>query len=154
MVHWTASDWALIMGAVGAVVTALTAALVSMIGAVRGVANKVDMLEVKVDGRLTQLLAQTAAASNAAGRELGRGETIVTSAPPVGAGAALGTGLVPSEVPFDASASKLVIGIPEPVPTVVLVPMPEKKDEPGNKEEPAAAKVADDFSLPPVELKK
>lgn len=146
MHSWSPEQWTMFLGALGlvcgSVIAAMATAAVKIIAAMQGVSGKVDALEIKVDGRLTQLLAQTAAASSAEGRELGRGEMIVPALLPVGAE------VKPVEVPFDPNAEKLVIALPEPVPTVVLVPMPAKEEKP---DLPAPLK---DFKLSPPEKEK
>lgn len=69
---WTPTEWASFFGAVALLIGALAAAAVTVINALHGVSNKVDMLQVKVDGRLTQLLERTAVASRLEGVDVGR----------------------------------------------------------------------------------
>lgn len=81
MKSWSAEQWVTFFGALGlfssVVIAAITTAAVKIIGALQNVETKVNQLEVKVDGRLSQLLAARTIADTATGREQGRGEMIV-----------------------------------------------------------------------------
>ena len=113
-------EWVII--AVTTVVGAMATAAVKIIGALKGVETKVDALEIKVDGRLTQLLARTEEASRAQGLAAGRGEMIVPSqrslAPVVG-------------------PDHLIVEIPAEPPPIVLLPTKEKENETRDQGDPA-----------------
>lgn len=100
------------------IIGAITTGAVKIIGALKVVETKVDKLEVKVDGRLTQLLERTATASKAEGVDVGRGQ--MAAAIPVPAAA---PSVEPSQVQPDGT---MVIGLPVPTPPVLLVPIEDK----------------------------
>ena len=119
---WSPEMVALVLGGITAVIGALATAAVKVIGALQGVETKVDKLEIKVDGRLSQLLAQTASSSRAEGVIVGRGEMATVPVPSV-------TPTVEaSQVQEDGT---MVIGLPVPTPPVLLVPVAngEKKEK-------------------------
>lgn len=98
MRQWTVDQWISFIGAlgifVGAAAGAIATAAVKIINALRGVENRVSALEVKVDGRLEELLARVASDERAKGVEAGRGEIVVpiASIPPT-----ITLGTVPEE---------------------------------------------------------
>jgi hypothetical protein len=116
--NWGPSDWAGLASCI--------AAVAAVIAAWRGAKTnqKVDLLEVKVDGRLSQLLAQTQYASRAEGVVAGRAET---SVPEVVAAPLL----VPPSAMAEADAKgAVVIGIPaNPTPPMLLVPVNKEKEK-------------------------
>lgn len=117
MREW-AQQWVIFLGAITVAIPILAAGIVKIILALQGVSEKVDKLEVKVDGRLSQLLERTASASRAQGVEAGRGEMIVPAT---------------TATPAVIEEEHLVVGIPTPMPPVLLVPVEapeEKKKEP------------------------
>lgn len=94
-----------------AIITAITAGIVRIILALKDVSSQVQALEIKVDGRLTQLLERTAMASRSEGLEAGRGEMVVPVVP------------ARPRTPFvDPAKEHLVVEIPVPMPPVVLLP--------------------------------
>jgi len=104
MEHWDVNQWVTLLGAVGILAGVLATAVVKVITALQKVAGKVDALEIKVDGRLTQLLERTAQTYRAAGIEAGRGEMIVP---------------VPARDPALLPAH-ILAPIPIPLPVVVV----------------------------------
>lgn len=120
MGSWTPEQWAIFFAAIIGVIGAIAGSAVTVINALHGVSSKVDALEVKVDGRLTQLLERTAMASKAEGVVVGRGEMAAVSVPQVA------TAVEPSQVQEDGT---LVIGVPNnPTPPVLLVPVKENEE--------------------------
>lgn len=109
---WSPEQWALVLGGVTTIIAGISTAAVKIIIALKGVEHKVDALEVKVDGRLTQLLERTALASRAEGVTVGRGEVAGTPAAPEAPPA-----------PVALAGDELVIGIPIPTPPILLVPV-------------------------------
>lgn len=122
MSSWSPQDWGVFFLSLISVVGAIAAAAVTVINALKGVSTKVDALEVKVDGRLTQLLERTATASKAEGVVVGRGEMATMPVPVVT------TAVDPTTVQEDGT---MVIGVPNnPTPPVLLVPVDERKEKP------------------------
>lgn len=121
MAAWTPEQWGIFFGAVAVLVGAIATAAVTVINALRGVSAKVDALQIKVDGRLTQLLERTASASKGEGVEIGRGQMATVPIPPVSAT------VDPSQVQEDGT---MVIGLPTPVPPVLLVPINNGEEKP------------------------
>lgn len=77
MTHWSPTEWATFIGSIVGLVTAITTGLIAVIKALYSVSDKVTALTVQVDGRLTELLQQTAQLAHAQGLEAGRGTMIV-----------------------------------------------------------------------------
>lgn len=77
MSHWSPAEWATFLGSIVAVVTAISSGLIAVIKALHNVSEKVVALTVQVDGRLDELLRQTAQLAHAEGLEAGRGTMIV-----------------------------------------------------------------------------
>lgn len=115
---WLPEQWGIFFLSLVSVIGAIVGGAVTVINALKGVGGKVDALEVKVDGRLSQLLERTASASKAEGVVVGRGEMATIPVPAVAAA------VNPSQVQEDGT---LVIGLPIPTPPVLLVPVDEAK---------------------------
>lgn len=115
-----AEQWVMLLGAVTVTIPILVAGIVKIILALQGVSQKVDALEIKVDGRLTQLLERTATASRAQGVEAGRGEMVVPAT---------------SAAPVTVDEEHLVVGIPVPTPPILLLPVetPDKEGKSGKE---------------------
>ena len=111
---WSPEQWGIFFGAVAVLIGALAGASVTVINAMNGVSSKVDALEVKVDGRLTQLLERTASSSRAEGVVAGRGEIVQTGQP--------------GPSPVNGDTDHLVVPIPVPTPPILLLPI--EKEEP------------------------
>lgn len=125
MSDWTPDSWALFLGSVGILVGIVSAGIVKIIGALRDVAVKVDKLEVKVDGRLTQLLERTASSSRAEGVDVGRGQMALPVSVPVPVQAPVTT-IDPAHEQDDGT---MVIGVPSnPTPPVLLVPVEDTRE--------------------------
>ena len=75
MSHWSVESWVTLLGAMGVLSGVIATGVVKVITALQQVSGKVDALEIKVDGRLTQLLERTAGLAHAEGVEAGRGLT-------------------------------------------------------------------------------
>lgn len=122
---WSPETIALILGLLTTLSVALIGALatgaVRIINALKGVETKVDALEIKVDGRLTQLLERTASSSRAEGVVVGRGEMSTVPIPQVTA---------PVEASQPQADGTLVIGVPNnPTPAVLLLPVEDKGEK-------------------------
>lgn len=133
MIAWEGADWiglAAVITAGSSLIAAFRstrAAAKSEEAAVKGAeaVTKVNMLEVKIDGRLTQLLERTAIASRLEGVDVGRGQMAAIPVPTVT------TVVDPAQIQEDGT---LVVGVPNnPTPPVLLVPVEEQGKE---KEKP------------------
>ena len=114
MAAWDPTQWGVFFGAVAVLIGAIAAGAVTIINAMNGVSGKVDALEVKVDGRLTQLLERTASSSRAEGVVAGRGEVVQ----PGQAG--------PS--PIAAEGDHLVVPVPIPTPPILILPVEKERE--------------------------
>ena len=121
MAGWSFNEW-MVFVTVGlvALIGAIATAAVKIIGALQGVGIKVDavetsvaavkgdvnLLEGKVDGRLTQLLERTAVASRAEGVDAGRGEVVVPISVPAQTVFLPSTPELPPELPPEQKKTK------------------------------------------------
>ena len=134
------SGWAVL---VAVLLGIITAAVLLTIRALREMSNKLNHLQEVMNGRLSQLVALTAVSSEAIGVEKGRLAEI----------ARVISKTLPVEEPLLASTlahferkngdDELVIPVPVPMPTVVLVPTETTEQAATTAAETAAKQVAD-----------